>query len=42
MRKGKKRGSEKAYALDSAESGVRASHMRAGEPRKKYQFWKRR
>ncbi|KAF1849836.1 uncharacterized protein K460DRAFT_399945 [Cucurbitaria berberidis CBS 394.84] len=46
VKNGKKRGSEKAYALDRSESGVRTSQMRAGEeksgaPRTKYQFWKR-
>lgn len=45
VRTGKKRGSEKAYALDNMEHGVRSTDMSAGPkataPRKKYQFWKR-
>ena len=41
VRKGKKRGSEKAYALERGESGVRESQITDGEPRRKYQFWKR-
>jgi glucan phosphoethanolaminetransferase (alkaline phosphatase superfamily) len=43
VKKGKKRGSEKAYHLDGPE-GVRArdTKIRAGDraPKKKYQFWK--
>lgn len=43
VKNGRKRGSEKAYALDGPEGGAMASQMRAGEgaPRRKYRFWKR-
>ncbi|KAF1940808.1 integral membrane protein [Clathrospora elynae] len=47
VKKGKKRGNEKAYQLDNAEAeGVRETPMVAGETnekasKKQYQFWKR-
>jgi hypothetical protein len=46
VKKGKKRGNEKAYQMDGAGAetgGVRDANMTAGEPRekKKWQVWKR-
>lgn len=40
VKMGKKRGSEKAYQMNGS-PGVRDTHMQAGGPRRKYQFWKR-